>query len=131
MQTSYPDLLTCNLEPDHRHYFLLEQLPPCTIEVVAQLAVVVHLPPTISSPFATCHVDHEVAILLIVVNACIISVVRACSWREAVDLALFNESHVWPNPWLVGVEEFQCILFFMFPFHMLLLIPYRVPPNVE
>ena len=38
---------------------------------------------------------------------------------------------MWPYPRLVDVKMLHCILFFVFPLHMLLLVAHRVPPDVE
>lgn len=38
---------------------------------------------------------------------------------------------MWPYPWLVDVKMLHCVLFFVFPFHMLLLVADGVPPDVE
>ena len=36
-----------------------------------------------------------------------------------------------PDPWLMDVKMFHCVLFLVFPLHMLLLIADGVPPDVE
>ena len=38
---------------------------------------------------------------------------------------------MWPYPWLVDVEMLHCVLFLVFPLHVLLLVADRVPPDVE
>ena len=38
---------------------------------------------------------------------------------------------MWPYPRLVDVEMLHCVLFFVFPLHMLLLVADGVPPDVE
>jgi len=128
---SKPDLLSRDFEPDNRDQILLEPFPPCPVEIVTQLAVVVHLAPAIAAPLTASHINHKIPVLLIVVDAGVVAIVRAGSGGEAVDFPLRDERRVWPNPWLVDIEKFKSILFFVFPFHVLLFVPYRVPPYVQ
>jgi hypothetical protein len=129
--SSQPDLLACKLEPDYSHEFFLEQLPRVAIEKVAQLAVVVHFAPAITTPLATCHVDDEISVVFIVVYPRVIAVFRTSSRRKAVNLPLRDERGMRSDPWLIDIEKFQSVLFLVFPFHVLLLIADRVPPNIE
>ena len=43
---------------------VLEFLPGRPVKLVAQFAVVIHLPPAVSSPLTTSHVDHKVPVSL-------------------------------------------------------------------
>lgn len=129
--SSQPYFMSRQLEPDNGHNLLLEQLPWVAVQQVAQLAIVVHLSPAIASPFAACHVDKEVTALSVIVNLRIVTVAIAGVRWEGVCFALFDESCVRPDPWLGSVHELQGILLLVLPFHVLLLVGYRVPPNVE
>lgn len=129
--SSQPYFMSSQLEPDNGDNLLLEQLPWVAVQQVAQFSVVVHLSPAIAPPLATCHVDKEVTALSVVVNLRIVAITIAGVGREGVCFALFDESSVWPDPRLRSVHELQGILFLVFPFHVLLLVGYRVPPDVE
>lgn len=123
--------MSSQLEPDNGDDLLLEQLPGVAVQQVAQFSIVVHLSPAIASPLAACHVDKEITALSVVVNLRIVAIAIAGVRREGVCFALFDESGVRPDPWLRSVHELQSILFLVLPFHVLLLVGYRVPPDVE
>lgn len=90
----------------------------------------VHLAPAVAAPLAPGHVDHEVALVLLVVDAAV-GAVAAGARRERVDAALRDECHARPDPGLVGVEVLEAVLLLVLPFHVLLLVEDRVPPDVE
>lgn len=125
------DLLTGELEPDGAEEVLLETLPPGSIEVVAQLTVVVHLSPAVTTPLTAGHVDHKVSVLLVVVDARVRALVGTGARREAVDHALREESSVLADPRKGNVQLLQGILLLVCPLHVLLLVGDRVPPHVE
>ncbi len=112
---------------------ILEPLPWVAIQLVAQFAIVVHFCPAIPSPFASCHVDHEIAILLMVVKSRVkVSILTSAGTRwKGVDLSLRDERRVRPDPWLCCVEILERVLFFVLPFHMFLLVADRVPPDIQ
>ena len=110
---------------------ILELLPWRSVELATQLPVVVHLAPAISSPFAPCHVDYKVPIFLRVVITRVVSVLSASAGWEAVDLPLRDKSRMRSHPRMVGVKVFQRILLLVFPLHMLLLVVYWIPPDVQ
>jgi hypothetical protein len=110
---------------------IFELLPGVTVQPVAELAVVVHLGPAVATPFAACHVDQEIPVPFLVMDIRIVALISACTGWEAHDASLLNESHVWANPRLVLVHVLECILLFVLPFHVLLLVTDRVPPDVE
>lgn len=93
----------------------------------------IHLTPTIASPFAASHIDYEVAILFVVVYPGVVqaSVVRARSRGETVDHALRQEASMLSNPRLCLVQLLKGVLFLVLPFHVLLLIQHWVPPNIQ
>jgi hypothetical protein len=126
-----PDLLARELEPNDSNQILLEALPPRAIKIVAQLAIIVHLAPAIASPFAASHVHQEISFLLIIMDIRIVSIIAASAGREGVYFSLRDECRVWPDPGVRGVEEFEGVLFFVFPFHVFLLVADGVPPDVE
>jgi len=98
--------------------------------MIAQLPEIIHLSPTVAPPFTTRHIHHEISIFLIVMNMSVVSVVRACSFGETVDFALFNEGGAGSDPGLVDVEEFEGVLLFVLPFHVLLFVADWIPPYV-
>jgi hypothetical protein len=110
---------------------VFELLPRVAVQAVAELAVVVHLGPAVAAPFTARHVDQEIPVPLLVVDIGIVALFSACAGREAHDLSLLDECNVWANPGLVLIHVLECILFFVLPFHVLLLVADRVPPNVE
>lgn len=57
--------------------------------------------------------------------------VTARPGREGVHASLGHEGDVWSDPGLVGVQMFETVLFFVFPFHVFLFVKDRVPPDVE
>lgn len=61
----------------------------------------------------------------------VLAVLAAGAHREAIDLPLRYESCVAPDPRLVDVQMFQRILLLVLPLHVFLLIPYRIPPDIE
>lgn len=125
------DLLAGKLEPDPAKEVLLEAFPQRPVEIIAQLAEVVHLAPTVAAPFATGHVDQEIPIFLVVVDARISALFGASACRETVDHALREEGRALADPGLRNVKLLQSILFFVFPLHVLLFICNRIPPNVK
>lgn len=125
------DLLAREFEPDHGNQVFLKPFPGVSVEVVAEFTEVVHLAPTVPAPFAARHVDHKVAIILVVVDARVHSVIRAGPVGEAVDLPLREERGVLANPRLSRVELFQSILLLVFPLHMLLFVRNWVPPDIQ
>ena len=110
---------------------ILEFLPGVAVERVAQLAIVVHFAPAISSPFASSHVDDKVAIALSVVDVGIFAVVATGARWEAVDLPLVYECEVCPDPRLVGINVLESVLLLVLPLHVLLLVADRVPPYIQ
>ena len=130
-RASDSDLLPRDLEPDDRHKILLEPLPQRAIQVIAQFPEIIHLTPTIASPLTPRHINHKIPFFLAVMNSSVVSIFRACPFGEAVDFALWDECGVGSDPRLVDVEEFEGVLFFVLPFHVLLLVPNRVPPYVK
>ena len=110
---------------------ILELLPPRSVQLVAQLAIVVHFTPTVSSPFTSGHVDHKIPVLFLVVESRIFAILTAGPGGEAVNHPLLNECSVRADPGLVGIQMFQCVLLFVLPFHVLLLVSDGVPPNVQ
>lgn len=131
--SSQLDLLAGELEPDDRNEILLEPLPRVSVEPVTELAVVVHLAPTVAAPFAACQADQEITLILLIVDVLVLgTAVRVAGSRwETVDLALMQEAHVLANPRLRLVKLIQRILLLVLPLHMLLLVCNRVPPHVE
>lgn len=109
---------------------VFELLPRVAVQAVTELAVVVHLGPTIATPLTPSHVDQEVAILLLIVNANIVAAIATCAGRKAVDLALLEKSDMRSNPRLVLVHILKSVLLLVFPLHVLLLVANRIPPNV-
>src|SRR4051812_45834103 len=93
-----PNLLPRDFEPYHSDYLLLKQLPPRPVEIVAQLAIIVHLPPAVTAPFATCHVHDEIAIYLIIMYSSIVPIIRTGSRWKTVDFSLLNEGGMWSDP---------------------------------
>lgn len=65
-----------------------------------------HLPPAVSPPLAAGHIDHEVAILLIVEDPWVVRGVRACAGGEGVDHPLRDECSSSADPGLICVEVF-------------------------
>lgn len=61
----------------------------------------------------------------------VLSVLATSAHWEAIDLPLWNESGMRPDPRLIGIQMLQCILLLMFPFHMLLFVADRIPPDVQ
>ena len=61
----------------------------------------------------------------------IVAIFAACTGREAINLSLCNECRIWSYPWLACIQMFEGVLFLVFPFHMLLLVAHRIPPDVE
>lgn len=61
----------------------------------------------------------------------VLSVLATCAHREAIDLSLRYESRMRPDPRLVDVQVLHCVLLFMFPLHVLLLVSNGVPPDVQ
>jgi hypothetical protein len=116
---------------------ITNSLPPSTIHPIAQLAVLVHFGPAVAAPLAARHIDHEIAIRLLVVDLrvhallALFSILRTGAGREGVEAALLDERDVGPDPWLVGVEVFEGVLLLVFPFHVFLLVEDGVPPDVE
>jgi hypothetical protein len=110
---------------------VFELLPWVSVEPVAELAVVVHLSPAVTAPFASCHVDHEVTVLLLVVDIGIVTLVSARTGWEAHNLALIDERNVWANPWLVLIHVLESILLFVFPLHVLLFVAHGIPPDIQ
>ena len=129
--SSQLDFSPRDLKPDHGHEILLETLPPCAVQMVAQLPIVVHLSPAIASPLTPSHIDEEIPPLFIVMNVGIVSIVAACAGRKGINFPLWDESCVRPDPGMRGVEELESVLFFVLPFHVFLLVANRVPPDVE
>lgn len=125
------NLLPGKLEPEWRDEFLFEQFPRISVQHVAELTIVVHLPPAVTTPFASSHVDKEVPLLLVVVDL-LVGAIRIAGVRwEGVALALLDERSVGPNPRLIVVQVLQRVLLLMLPLHMLLLIANRVPPDIQ
>jgi len=112
-------------------YPVLELLPRVAIQAVAELAIPVHLPPAVTPPLASSHVDQEIAILFPIVNMRIIALFAACSGWKGVDFALMDEGNVRTDPRLALVHVFKRILFLVLPFHVFLLIANWVPPNIQ
>ena len=85
-----PDTLASEVEPNDSNKVFLETLPRVSVEPVAELPVVVHFAPAVTTPFAAGHVHNEVAVLLVVVvpGVVLTGAVTARRWRKAVDLAL-------------------------------------------
>lgn len=125
------DLAAGELEPDHGDQVLLEEFPGVAVEVIAQLAEVVHFAPAVSSPFASGHVDNKVSVLLVVVNALIVAIVGASPVRETVDHPLRNECRMLPDPRLRLVELLEGVLLLVLPLHVLLLVHDGIPPDIE
>lgn len=69
--------------------------------------------------------------MFIIMNARIISIIRACSRWETVDLALRDKCSMWTNPRLIDIQEFKRVLFLVFPFHVFLFITDRIPPYIQ
>src|ERR1700722_14851073 len=128
---SQPDFLARELEPDYSHEILLEALPPRAIQIVAQLTIIVHLTPAISSPLTAGHIDEEIPLFLMIMDIGIVSIVAASAGREGIYFSLWDECCVWSNPGVRGVEEFESVLLFVLPFHVFLLVADGVPPDVE
>lgn len=124
-------LLARDLENDDSDKVLLETFPPVPVQVVTQLAIVVHLAPAIPSPLTSSHVDQEIAVVLIVVHACVVPIVRASTGWEAVDHALRRKGNMCTDPRLVAIQLLQGVLLLVRPVHVLLLVGDRVPPHVE
>lgn len=61
----------------------------------------------------------------------VFSVVRARPGWKAVDLSLFDECCMRPDPRLIDVEMLKSVLLLVLPFHMLLFVANRVPPYIE
>ena len=120
-----------DLKPRLRHKLLLKQFPGISIQEIAQLPIVIHLAPAITSPLTTGHVHHEIMVLLVIMNFLISSLIAASSGGETVDFALGDECGMGTYPWLVDVQEFKGILFFVFPFHVFLFVSDGIPPNVQ
>lgn len=125
------DLLAGDLFPDDGNKILLEAFPRIAVQIIAELAIVVHLTPAIATPFAAGHVDEEVSVLLVVVNTSVVSVLGASARRESVDHALREEGRVFADPWLRFVELLQSVLLLVFPLHMLLLVGDGIPPDIQ
>jgi hypothetical protein len=110
---------------------------PSPVHAITQLAILIHLGPAVSPPLAARHVDHEIAVLLIIVDLriqallALLTILCTRPRREGVDLPLLDESDVRSNPGLVGVDVFQRVLFLVLPFHVFLLVEHGVPPDIE
>ena len=110
---------------------VLDLLPPGTIESMTQLTIGIHLGPTVTTPFATGHVDDEVTIALGVLDSRVVTSVGASARWETVDHPLRDEGRMGTNPGLTLIEIFERVLFLVFPFHVFLFVQGRVPPDVE
>lgn len=104
MSSSKLELLSCNLENDDSDKVFLESFPPVPVQVIAQLAIVVHFAPAIPPPLTSGHIDQEIAVILIVMHARVVTIVRARSRWEAVDHALRRKGHMCADPRLVAIE---------------------------
>ncbi len=109
---------------------ILELLPWRPVQPVAQFSEIVHLPPAISAPFASCHINDEIAVMFRIVYSWVLSIFTASAHWEAIDLSLWDESSMRSDPGLIGVQMLHCILLFVFPFHMLLFVAHGIPPDV-
>lgn len=125
------DLPAGELEPEWGNELLLEKLPPGSVQLVAELAVVVDLSPAVATPFTASHVDHKITVFRIIVDHLVNAVVVASIWRERVDLTLLNECRVWSDPWVNGIEILERILLLVLPLHVFLLVAYWVPPDIQ
>ena len=125
------DFLASELEPNDSHEVLLEALPPRAIEIVAQLAIVVHLAPAVPSPLTASHIDEEIPFFLIIMDIRIVSILATSTRRERIYFSLGDECCVLPDPGVRDVEEFEGVLFLVLPFHVFLLVADRVPPDVK
>ena len=110
---------------------ILEFFPWCSIQFVAEFTEVVHLAPAVSSPFAARHVDDEISICFPVMDLGIFPILGAGADGEGINLSLWNERRVRPDPWLIDIEVLERILLLVLPFHMFLFVANRVPPDVE
>lgn len=110
-------------------YAVFELLPWRTVEVVAQLSIVVDLAPAISPPFTSGHVHHEVPVALVVVDARIV-LPTGTRWKR-ICLPLVQEGRVWSYPGLADVQVFERVLLFMLPLHVSLFVVHRIPPDVK
>ena len=82
---------------------VFELLPARPVQLVAQLAEIIHLAPAIAAPLAAGHVDDEIAVSLFVVDPRILAIVATSAFWEAVDLSLLDEGGVASDPGLMGV----------------------------
>lgn len=110
---------------------ILELLPPRTIQMIAQLSIIVHFRPAIPTPFAAGHVDHKVTIALLVMNVLVVAFVTAGTGRKTVDHALRHKGEMRARPGLIGVNVLESVLFFVLPLHVLLFVADGIPPDVH
>jgi hypothetical protein len=104
---------------------VLDLLEDGSIESDAQLSICIHFCPAISTPFAPCHVDHEVTVELVVVKPFVDGLrhfllfdqlllfvrgfdITRSRW-EGVDLSLVGESNMRPQVWLRAVQVLERI----------------------
>ena len=127
------DLDARDLVDEWRDEILLEPFPGVPVEVVAELAVVVHLAPAVTAPLTAGHVNEKVAVSLVVVEARVegLLLVRAGTRGETVDESLRHEARMAPDPGLGLVQLLQGVLFLMRPVHVFLLVHNGVPPHVQ
>lgn len=78
--------------------------PPPAIQLLAKLAIMRHLAPAVASPFASRHIHHKVAVLLVVEDAGVARCLGAGARGERIDHALRDERSAGSDPGLVGVE---------------------------
>lgn len=107
----------------------LEFLPSRSVQSVAQLPVVVHLTPTVTSPLATSHIDQEITLSLVVVDSSVILATRAR--RVTACLPLRQKRSMRPNPRLACVKVLKRVLLLVFPLHVPLFVMNRIPPDVQ
>jgi hypothetical protein len=116
---------------------ITKPLAPPAIHPVAQLAILVHLRPAVPPPLTARHINHEVAIHLLIVDlgidplVTLLAILSAGAGREGVDSSLLNEGDVGADPGLIGVEVLEGVLLLVFPFHVFLLVEDGVPPDVK
>ena len=104
-------------------------LPRRPVQIIAELAIVVHLTPAIPTPLAASHVDEKIAIVGVIVELCV--VLPARTGRERVDFALMQERRVRSYPRLAVIQVLEGVLLLVLPLHVALLVVHRVPPDVQ
>lgn len=119
-----------NLLPQSGHP-VLKPSPQTSVKPLANLFILVHFTPAVSSPLTACHVDEKVSVLFVVMDLWVVTLLTTRTRWKAVHFALVDEGQIRTHPRLVTIHVLERVLLHVLPLHVHLFISDRVPPDIE